>query len=172
MVTLVLGAALLASSGEARPPWAGQGGGPHGQGGGRGAPAAGDRAVFHFLLEHRGEIARTVRATDDGVETVTESDDPAVAAKIQEHVRAMKSRLEEGRPIHRRDPLFAALFAHADAISMQVEETASGVRVRESSSDPYVAELIRAHAEVVSRFLTEGWPEVRRDHAVPSPRAP
>lgn len=91
----------------------------------------------------------------------------AVAAKIREHVRAMEARLRKGRPIHRRDPLFAALFAHAKHIRMQVEETANGVRVHETSADPYATKLIRAHAAVVSRFLAEGWDEVQRNHEVP-----
>jgi hypothetical protein len=159
-VGVVLGA-LLAGSLWAQPPW----GGP--PGGGPDAAAAADRAVFHFLLEHRAAITRTVTEIPQGVETVTESADPAVAAKIREHVGAMEARLRDGRPIHRRDPLFAALFAHAKHIRMRVEETAHGVRVHETSADPYVAKLSRAHAAVVSRFLAEGWEEVRRNHEVP-----
>jgi hypothetical protein len=103
----------------------------------------------------------------DGVETLTESDDPEVAEKIRVHVRAMDARMKEGRPIHARDPLFAELFRHADAITMTIEPTQDGVRVRETSSDAWVVELIQAHAEVVSRFLANGHAEVRRNHDLP-----
>lgn len=153
---------LVATAASAQPPWAG----PRGRGG-PDPSSADDRALFHDLIENRAAIRRSVKEIDGGVETLTESDDPAVRAKVVRHVHAMKARLEEGRPIHRRDPLFAELFAHADRIEMEVIETPHGARVREVSSDPYVTRLIRAHADVVSRFLSEGWPEMRRDHPVP-----
>lgn len=127
-----------------------------------------DRDTFHYLLMHRDAIHRTVHPLPDGVITLTESGDPDVAARIQEHVRSMHRRLTEGRPIHRRDPLFAELFAHADAIRMEVEYTMKGVKVVETSDDPYVVRLVQAHAEVVSQFLANGPPEVRRNHEVPS----
>ena len=126
-----------------------------------------DHMGFHFLLANRERIRRTVTDRPDGVETVTESDDPAVAEAIRIHVRAMQARLLEGRPVHARDPLFAAIFQNAAAITMRIEDTARGVRVTETSTDPWVAALIRAHAEVVNRFVANGFDEMHRDHAVP-----
>ena len=70
-----------------------------------------------------------------------------------------------------RDPLFRAIFANADKIVMKQENTAKGVRVIETSADPYVAKLIQAHAEVVSAFLANGVEEMHKDHALP-PRTP
>jgi hypothetical protein len=126
-----------------------------------------DMALFHFLLDHREEIRRSVEELPDGVETLTESDDAEIAGKIREHVRAMYSRLEEGRPIHARDPLFAEIFRHADKIEMTMENTEGGLRVRETSTDPYVAKLIKSHAEVVSRFLANGRAEMHKNHPLP-----
>jgi hypothetical protein len=83
----------------------------------------------------------------------------------------MYERLEQGRPIHRRDPLFAALFDHAEAIEMSVEPTEGGLRVKETSDDAYVAALIKQHAKVVSAFLENGRDEVRRNHPVPEKTA-
>jgi hypothetical protein len=98
---------------------------------------------------------------------LTESEDPEIAAKIREHVRSMYDRVEEGRPIHLRDPLFAEIFDHADEIHMEMTETEKGLRVRETSENPYVVKLIQAHAEVVNRFVENGRAEMRKDHAVP-----
>ncbi|MFO0866189.1 MAG: hypothetical protein U0744_16330 [Gemmataceae bacterium] len=126
-----------------------------------------DRDLFHYLLDHREKIRRTVKKLEDGVETVTESDDAAVAAKIREHVASMKKRVEENRPIHRRDPLFDAIFHNAEKIVFKQEKTPEGVRVRETSKDPYVAKLLQAHAEVVSRFLANGHAEVMKNHELP-----
>jgi hypothetical protein len=136
--------------------------------GGPGGPGMdGDHAGFHFLLQNHDRIRRQVKELPDGVETVTESDDPEVAAAIREHVAAMARRLKEGRPIHARDPLFAEIFRHADAIVLVEEPTEKGIRVRETSPDPYVAELIRAHAAVVDAFVARGMAEMHRNHAVP-----
>ena len=145
------------------------------QGGGRGrmagagmdgtAPA--DMQVFHELLDQRAKIVRTLTPRPDGIESLTESDDPAVARLIQTHVAAMSARVKEARPIHQRDPLFVEVFRHADQIAMQIETTPKGVRVIETSRDAYAAKLIRAHADVVSLFIKNGRAEMMKNHPVP-----
>lgn len=159
LLTVVLGCQLLAIAAAQGP----------GFRGGRGPDKdfVTDRDDFHFLLEHHGDIRREVTELQTGVATVTESDNPAIAAKIRKHVAAMYRRVENNRPIRRRDPLFAELFRHADKIEMQVEQTANGVRVTETSDDAYVAQLIREHAKVVSGFVDRGFAEARITHMVP-----
>ena len=130
-----------------------------------------DMQMFHELLAERAKITRKITAIADGVDTVTESDDPMVAGLIRAHVVSMAARVETAKPIHMRDPLFRAIFANADKIVMKQENTAKGVRVIETSADPYVAKLIQAHAEVVSAFLANGVEEMHKDHALP-PRTP
>lgn len=165
---------MLAATCEAQPGRGFRGGrGPGGGGPGMGrGPMAddsfvSDRDTFHYLLDHHQEIRRSVTNLDNGVETLTESDNEEVAAKIQEHVHAMYGRVEEGRPIRMRDPLFAAIFRHATKVDMNVEETEKGVRVTETSSDQRVAQLIQAHAVVVSKFVERGFAEAQLNHEVP-----
>src|SRR4026207_468552 len=80
-----------------------------GQGGRGGRGMMGDSAhasdmqVFHQLFEHRTEITRQISAREDGIETVTESNNPEVTRLLQTHVVSMLARVKEGRPIHRRD---------------------------------------------------------------------
>jgi hypothetical protein len=126
-----------------------------------------DMQQFHFLLDHGSRINRVVTVRPDGVESVTESDDPAVAQAIQEHVSSMSARVKEARPIHQRDPLFQEVFKNADKIVMQYERTPKGVKVVETSTDPYVAKLLQAHAEVVTAFIANGRAEAMKNHAVP-----
>lgn len=126
-----------------------------------------DHEVFKFLLTNHNKITRKVTERPDGVETLTESDDPEIAAKIQEHVEWMEYRIEKTNPIRMRDPLFAELFRHTDKIVMKHEDTAKGVRVVETSADPYVAKLIQAHAKVVSGFVERGFKEAMKNHPVP-----
>ena len=126
-----------------------------------------DMQVLHQLIEQRDRITRTVTKVAKGVDTLTESDDPNVALLIRGHVAAMTARVEQARPIHMRDPLFRAVFANADRIAMKSTATARGVRVVETSDDPYVVKLIQAHAEVVSAFLKNGMEEMHRNHEIP-----
>jgi hypothetical protein len=127
-----------------------------------------DSKWFHFLVNHRAKIERTIERLPNGVETMTKSDDPEVAAGIRTHVAAMHSRVKEGRGIHLRDPLFREVFRHADRIRMEIADIEKGVRVTETSDDPYVVSLIQAHADVVGKFIENGHDEMRKDHAVPS----
>lgn len=134
-----------------------------------GAHAA-DMQVLHQLFDHRTEINRQVLMRQDGVETITESLNPDVARLLQTHVAAMLARVKEARPIHQRDPLFAELFRNADRIDARHEVTAAGVRVVETSADPYVVKLLQAHAEVVSAFIANGRSEMMKNHPVPPRR--
>ena len=79
----------------------------------------------------------------------------------------MHKRLLEGRPIHMRDPLFREIFRNAGKIKMTIDKTQKGVKVSETSKDPYVARLIQAHAQVPNQFLAKGHQEVRKNHPVP-----
>jgi hypothetical protein len=132
---------------------------------GEGAQA--DMQLFHQLFEHRAEISRQVIARADGIETVTESKNPEVTRILKAHVASMLARVKDGRPIHQRDPLFVELFKHADQIAVTHEPTADGVRIVETSTDPYVVKLLHMHGEVVSAFLANGMSEMMKNHPVP-----
>lgn len=125
-----------------------------------------DRGVFSEMLAKHDRVVRTVREIDGGVETVTESDDPKVAALIVDHVEAMKGRIESGRRLRQWDPLYVAVFDDAAKISLTVERTGKGVKVRETSSDPAVVAIIRQHAGVVSGFAARGSEESAKEHPV------
>jgi hypothetical protein len=145
---------------------------PQGRGMGRGRGMAMDPAhvadmeVFHQLFDHRSEIRRDVTQLRDGVDTLTESDNPKVTALLQRHLDAMVARVHEARPIHQRDPLFREIFANSEHIRMEVRRTAKGVRVIETSEDPYVTKLIKQHAEVIGLFIANGRAEAMKDHPV------
>lgn len=160
---------MLVNWAVAQPPGKGP---PPGKGKNKDANFVVDRDVFHFLLDHRADIRRTVKKVDKGVETLTESDKPEITAKIQEHVAAMHQRIKDGKGIHLRDPLFAEIFRNYDKITMTYEKTAKGMKVTETSQDPYVVKLIQAHADVVTKFIENGHDEVHKNHAVPSKTEP
>lgn len=146
-----------------------EGRGPGSGGGGRGRDASlqHDQEVFHFLLEHHDEIRREVQNLPNGVKTLTESDSPEVAAKIQEHVAAMHDRVRTGRGLRYWDDLFTEVFREHKQIEMLVENTDKGVQVTETSEDAWVVLLIQAHAVIVSKFVSRGFDEAQVDHPVP-----
>jgi hypothetical protein len=45
--------------------------------------------------------------------------------------------------------------------------TRDGVRVIETSDDPYVVKLLQTHAEVVSAFIANGRSEMMKNHPLP-----
>ena len=141
------------------------------QGQGRGMGMGGnqpqDMKTIHALFDDHNKITRTVKNISNGVETITESDDPKVKALIVEHALAMKARLEKKQPIRQWDPLFAELFKHSDKIKMELTNTAKGVKVTETSTDPYVVKLIQAHAAGVSEFVKEGMSSMHKEHPLP-----
>jgi uncharacterized protein len=128
------------------------------------AAHAADMQVFHQLFDHRSEIKRQIVLRPDGIESVTESTNPEVTRLLQTHVVSMLARVKEQRPIHQRDPLFAELFRYAERIDARHELTAAGVRVIETSQDPYVVKLLQAHAEVISAFIANGRAEMMKNH--------
>jgi hypothetical protein len=162
---LPIAGVLLLSTLLTAEPQRGMGGGMGGMRG-MGGDHREDMRTIHSLFADREKIERKIAKLDDGVETVTESDDPDVAGRIVEHTYAMKERLERNRPIHTWDPLFAEIFANASKIRMEIMKTGRGVRVRETSADPDVVKLIQAHAEVVSQFISTGMPEMHKRHEV------
>ena len=161
-LTVVLSGSVLAGVLVAQPAPQGKGFGP-----GKDATHRADMELFHFLLDHRAEISRKVANLPNGVETLTESANPKVTEKLQVHVASMYQRVEGKRPIHARDPLFAEIFRHAEKITMKLDKTEKGVKVTETSNDPYVAKLIQAHAQVVNLFIKNGRSEMMKNHPLP-----
>lgn len=149
----------------------------HGQGAGTGNGYRGGRGPgggqdghhenIHGLLDQHDAIERQVTEIDGGVETVTTSEDPAIVEMIREHVVQMEQRVESGQGLRWWDPTYAELFRHHEQIEMQVEEVPGGVRVRETSTDPQVALLIRQHAKGVSEFVDAGHERARQPTPLP-----
>ena len=127
-----------------------------------------DRDVFQTLLGNHDLIHRDFHEIPTGIESTTESDNAEVAALIQDHVAAMKVRVEHGRAIRMWDPMFREIFANADKIRFEYENTSRGVKVRETSDDAYVVKLIQAHAKVVSGFVARGGAESQLAHEPPA----
>lgn len=127
-----------------------------------------DMDTIHALFGAHQQISRTVKKLDNGVETLTESGDPKVQALIREHVRAMYQRLSAGQPIRQWDPLYAEIFRQSGKIHMELSNTANGIKVIETSNDPWVVKLIHSHADGVSEFVDQGMAAMHKAHPLPA----
>ena len=126
-----------------------------------------DMGTIHSLFAQSGTISRTVKILPNGIEALTESSDPQTVGLLQEHVAAMKTRLEKNQPIRQGDPLFAALFQNADKVVISVTATERGVKVIETSEDAYTVKLLQSHAQAVSDFIKNGMAGMHTFHPVP-----
>ena len=121
-------------------------------------------------------IDRTVVVDEDNgiVTTETTSENQQVRSWIQQHVEQMKALVENsknngGRRIRQWDPLFVAMFDHADRIQMGTNLTDDGIKVTQTTDGSECAmSLAEVHALAVSAFIDNGWPEIQSYHDVPA----
>ncbi|MEZ6064339.1 MAG: DUF3365 domain-containing protein [Planctomycetaceae bacterium] len=169
------GADAAANSSRSGPPFGrgmgrGFGRGAGGPGMGAGGGNRPDMTTIHAMFAAKEKITRKVTLLDDGAEAVTESDDPALVALIQEHVPAMESRIHEDRPLPPMTfhPVFVELRKHADDYTLDYEETGRGIKVRYKAEDPFVIMLVQEHSQLVSRFLKNGMEEIHKEYKLPA----
>ncbi len=118
--------------------------------------AAADLGLVHQMLASHDSIKRSVTKLPDGIRTVTESDDPKVAQTLKAHVASMEARLRDGRVFNLFSDTLPVLFRNKDKIATQVEATAKGVTVTQTSTDAAVVAALQAHAEEVSELARDG----------------
>jgi acetolactate synthase small subunit len=115
-----------------------------------------DMQLVHGMLQNNEKIKRTVTNLPDGIRTVTESDDPQVAAFIKAHVASMEKRLGDGKIFNLFSPTLPVLFDTKDAIRTAVEITEKGAIVTQTSGDAKVVAALQAHALEVSELARDG----------------
>jgi hypothetical protein len=142
--------------GQMGPGMMGMGGGMMGMHGG--SATRGERRDIHGLLFDHDRIKRTVTNLPDGIRTVTESDDPEVAATIKRHVAEMGKRVEEGRdpglPIE--SPALRSIFRDKDKIKTAYETTEKGIIVVQTSTDASTVKALQDHAAEVTDLAQRG----------------
>ncbi len=126
------------------------------------AGSAADMNVVHDLLASNTSIRRNVVKLKDGVRTVTESDDPAVAKSIQVHVASMSQRLQDGREFNIFSNTLPVLFENREKIVSKVEMTDKGAVVTRTSTDAKVVAALQGHSGEVTELVQDGMVAMRR----------
>jgi hypothetical protein len=114
-------------------------------------------SLIHELVVNHEKIRRTVTNLADGIRTVTESDDPAVAQLIKAHVASMMQRVRDGSDpgLPMESPALHAIFQNKDRIRTTVETTDNGAIVVQTSTDEQTITALQQHAAEVTE-LTRG----------------
>ena len=120
------------------------------------------------LLSNREKVNYVVTFIPGGVRTITTSKDPKVADTIRTHSWEMKARMDRGDNIRPTDPLFQEIFRRHAEITVRLRNIAGGVEEDETSQNPQVVLLIRAHTQVVEEFIREGLARARRPSPLPT----
>jgi hypothetical protein len=132
--------------------------GPGMMGMGHGSATLSEHNDIRELFFNHDRIKRTVTNLPDGIRTVTESDDPQIAATIKKHVAEMGQRVEEGRdpglPIE--SPALHSIFRDKDKIKSTYEVTEKGVIVVQTSTDASAVKALQDHAAEVSDLARRG----------------
>jgi hypothetical protein len=170
-VSLAVAGAVFAHQGggmgHGTGPGMGQGMGQQGQGmmmrggammGGmqRDAATHDDMMLVRDMVINHEQIKCTVTNLPNGIRTVTESDDAAVAKSIQAHVASMEGRLADGRVFNRSSENLPVLFDAKDKLTSKIEMTAKGAIVTQTSADLAVVKALQAHAQEVSELARDG----------------
>ena len=126
------------------------------------ADFATDMGIVHELLAAHEAIVRTVTNLPNGVSTLTESDDPQVAAYIKAHVASMDQRLVNDEQFNVTSSTIPTIFENAERIHTEIEETATGVMFTQTTEDPELVATLQAHAEEVSELARDGMAAMMR----------
>ena len=127
------------------------------------------RSNIHALFGQHDSLRRTVTLTDDGYVSLTETDDPALAKALGEHVDQMRQRLEDGLSVRRWDPAFAEYREHYDDMKLTIEPVTNGVRVVARGLTREAVEVVQDHARVINEFVRDGWAAHDATHAAVLP---
>lgn len=117
-----------------------------------------DMRLIHQLSANHDQIHRTVKQLPNGIQAITESNNPQVALLLKAHVSSMYQRLEEGRPFPmiQMFPTLPELFRSADRYQRHLTTIPHGVEVSETSHDSDLRAIIRDHAHEVDGFVKVG----------------
>jgi hypothetical protein len=118
---------------------------------------------IHELLANHDRITRTVTNLENGIRTVTESDDPSVARQIREHVGENHARVvagdDPGLPME--SAALRTIYRNHDRISTVIDTTAKGIIVVQTSTDAETVAALQKHAAEVSELVRGGMAAMR-----------
>ncbi len=117
-----------------------------------------ESAELAEMFRNFERISRTVTNLPNGIRTVTSTDDPELLSTVVSHVTGMIQRVDEGRDpkVFIQSPTLDILFERREAITTDIEMTATGIVVTQTSNDPDVVNALQTHAQEVTAMVDRG----------------
>lgn len=117
-----------------------------------------ESAELATMFRNFQNITRTVTNLPNGIRTVTFSEDADLMSVVVTHVVGMITRVQEGSDpqIVIQSPTLDILFERRDQILTDIETTAEGIVVVQTSDDPMVVKALQTHAAEVSAMVDRG----------------
>ncbi len=115
-------------------------------------------AELRAMFENHKELTRKVENLPDGIRTVTETDNPDLRELLVSHVAGMIQRVDDKRDpqIPIQSQTLDVLFENPEALVTEIEMTATGIAVVQTSDDPAVVAALQTHAAEVSDLAARG----------------
>ncbi len=125
--------------------------------------AAEERELALLFANHQ-QISREVTLLPNGIDTLTESANPELAAVVASHVIGMIQRADENRDpdIAIQSPTLDILFENRDTITTHFEPTPNGIRVIQTSTDAATVAALQTHAAEVTDMVNRGMQAIHR----------
>lgn len=115
-------------------------------------------AELRAMFENHKDLTRTVDNLPNGIRTVTETDNLDLRDLLVSHVVGMIQRVDEKRDpqIPIQSQTLDVLFHKPDSIVTEIEMTATGIAVVQTSDDPDVVAALQTHAAEVTDLAARG----------------
>jgi hypothetical protein len=125
--------------------------------------AAAQMSVIRELMLRHELIKRSVTNLDNGVRTVTESDDARLSGLIRKHTIEMTARVAAGDDptLPMESTALRTIFRNRDRIRTRVDTSAAGIVVEQTSDDSLTVAALQQHAAEVSALAREGMAAMR-----------
>ena len=113
---------------------------------------------LRVMFQLHKDFRRTVTHLPNGIRTVTETDNPRLYAALVSHVAGMLQRVSEQRNPHViiQSPTLEAVFEGGRLIRNDIQVTAKGVTVTQTSDQPHLVKALQTHANEVSELALRG----------------
>lgn len=117
-----------------------------------------EMSIIHELMMNHDRIRRSVTNLPDGIRTVTESDDPALARTIQDHVAQADARVaaasDPGLPME--SDALRTIIRNGRTVTTTIERTPKGAIVVQTSTDAETVRALQQHASEVTALVERG----------------
>lgn len=121
-----------------------------------------EESELRAMFENNTGIARQVENLPNGIRTTTTAQDEDLRNALISHAAGMIARVDEGRDpkVFIQSPTLDLLFQNRALITTQIETTADGIIVTQTSEDAATVAALQKHAGEVSDLAARGMQSV------------